>query len=398
MNRYINIVLKFIGLPFLFLVRYLVSFSRRDNSLWVFGAWNGQAFSDNTKYYFLYINDAYKEITPFWVTANRDVLIELKKLNLPVLYLYSFSGILTCLRAGKQFTTHSNYDISPVFTNGATHYCLFHATFPIKQMEFSILKNTMKKKITLFINKPFVFDKVDFSICSSSYTRGVIQSALDIDSHRIFETKLPRSEYTKIENHLITDLQRIDSICDFNQFTHFIYFVPTFRDDKSFNWFDFDFNERELTDFLESTNSVLVFRFHPFELSKVKKHTKIKSHRIIFEAHGLSDPYPLLSRASILVTDYSSIFADFLLLDKPIIFANFDHESYVANERSLYWNYEDVTPGYKVCDWSELIHALSKLLVEKDDSFVTQRIIMKKKIFSKASYESLSKLTELINN
>jgi CDP-glycerol glycerophosphotransferase (TagB/SpsB family) len=263
-------------------------------------------------------------------------------------------------------------------------------------MEFAYLKNTWKKRIALFIHRPFVFEKADYSICSSSATAGVVQSALGLDVTQVINTGYPRSTYLDAERHLKTDVSRIAGMCDFNKFDNFIYFVPTFRDDKDFDWFGFGFKLEVLVELLESTNSVLVFRFHPFELSKIKSHHKFLHSRIIFESHGLSDPYPLLSKASVLITDYSSIFADFLLLDRPIVFSNFDHQKYINNERALYWDYDEVTPGFKVSGWDSLIASLTRILVNNEDCHKKDRANMLKLIYQQPVDEILKNVTELI--
>ena len=181
-----------------------------------------------------------------------------------------------------------------------------------------------------------------------------------------------------------------------NSFKNFIYFVPTFRDDKDFDWFEFGFNQQALGELLESTNSVLVFRFHPFELSKIKSQVSVLHDRLIFECHDLSDPYPLLSKASILITDYSSIFDDFLLLDRPIIFANFDHQTYVKNERALYWDYDNVTPGVKVPNWDSLVDNLNSILSGNEDLYVKDRAKMRSVIYNKPPEQALKNVADLV--
>jgi CDP-glycerol glycerophosphotransferase (TagB/SpsB family) len=67
------------------------------------------------------------------------------------------------------------------------------------------------------------------------------------------------------------------------------------------------------------------------------------------------DPYELLLESTILITDYSSIYFDFLLTQRPIIFTPFDIEEYQKKDREFYYNYEDVTPGPKCQDWNEVL-------------------------------------------
>lgn len=398
LNPYLRTLLKLIALPLVIIARLIFSQVKRDSDLWVFGAWNGTSFADNTKYLFLHVVNNVDDIKCVWITRSRTVYEELQSLNLPVEYLYSKSGVLSCIRAGKQFTTHSLYDISPVLTKGAMHYCLFHATLPLKEMDFSYLKNSLRKKIAIYINKPFAFEIADFSLCSSPMTSEVVQAALGIDSSQVLETGFPRSCYIDSTAHLNPDLRKIDTICDFSRFDNFIYFVPTFRDDSSFDWFEFGFDLSRLMSLLEETNSVLIFRFHPFELKKVKDQRWLRHDRIIFEDHGLDDPYPLLSKATILVTDYSSIFADFLLLDRPIIFANFAHDEYVKNERALYWEYDDVTPGVKVSEWGSLVQALREILIHNIDSYDKDRAQMVQKIYHQPVDRVCDSVTTLVKD
>ena len=110
----------------------------------------------------------------------------------------------------------------------------------------------------------------------------------------------------------------------------------------------------------------------------------------------MSDPYPLLSRASILITDYSSIFSDFLLLDKPIIFSNFDHQGFINDERALYWDYDEMTPGAKVSDWNSLIIELHKILVDDEDDYKKERKRITQLIYQQPVNKSLAKVTEFV--
>ncbi|HEY1130221.1 MAG TPA: CDP-glycerol glycerophosphotransferase family protein, partial [Roseateles sp.] len=46
--------------------------------------------------------------------------------------------------------------------------------------------------------------------------------------------------------------------------------------------------------------------------------------------------YPLLRQASLLVTDYSSIMFDYLLLDRPVLLFRPDHAAYTTQSRQLF--------------------------------------------------------------
>jgi CDP-glycerol glycerophosphotransferase (TagB/SpsB family) len=67
-----------------------------------------------------------------------------------------------------------------------------------------------------------------------------------------------------------------------------------------------------------------------------------------------SDMYPLFAKVDLLVTDYSSIFFDFLLTNKPVLFFPYDKVTYLTKDRSMYDDYDLVTPGYKAYNFEEL--------------------------------------------
>jgi CDP-glycerol glycerophosphotransferase len=82
------------------------------------------------------------------------------------------------------------------------------------------------------------------------------------------------------------------------------------------------------------------------------------------------DLYTFVKDMDILITDYSSIYFDFLLCHKPIILFPFDIEDYVTFSRPFYFNY-DKLEGKKVYSWSEL----EKTLRNKDYNLPSEETI-----------------------
>ncbi len=75
------------------------------------------------------------------------------------------------------------------------------------------------------------------------------------------------------------------------------------------------------------------------------------------------DVYHYLSLIDALITDYSSIYFDYLLLDRPIIFYPHDLAEY-TQLRSFNYDYESVTPGPKAFTEDELVEAVRELLLD----------------------------------
>ena len=94
--------------------------------------------------------------------------------------------------------------------------------------------------------------------------------------------------------------------------------------------------------------------------------SKITGKNIYF-VDPSSDIYPFLKHVDLLITDYSSIYFDFLLLDRPIIFFCFDLEDYLAKNRDMYFEYNKVTPGDKARNYAELKTCIIKALKGQDE-------------------------------
>jgi CDP-glycerol glycerophosphotransferase (TagB/SpsB family) len=132
-----------------------------------------------------------------------------------------------------------------------------------------------------------------------------------------------------------------------------IFLAPTFRDSRATPLGLDDGKLAMLDAFCEEHGFEFVFKFHPYERGASRiagKHLHVADPR--------SDAYPLLPSMHALVTDYSSIYMDFLLLDRPVLFLTPDLEQYVSSDRGIQFDFESMTPGPKFSTWDELLAGL----------------------------------------
>ena len=167
-----------------------------------------------------------------------------------------------------------------------------------------------------------------------------------------------------------------------------IWFAPTFRDyfgqsqgNKSFkNPFGFEkFNVKEFDDFLDQQNCKIILKPHPQEeelMIQYFKNYQVKNILILksldLEKLGI-DFYEVLNSGDILITDYSSLFYDFLLLNKPILFTPVDIEKYEEDRGFLMESYLNYVPGPVIFDQNKLMYEISKNLVDKECDFKDKR-------------------------
>lgn len=390
--KFIKFSLHVICLPIYFSVRLVVFLIPKKKGLWVFGAWEGKAFADNAKYFYIYICKNNQAINPVWIAKKKSVAEEVNLCGGSGLEIKSAKAIFSCMRAEYVFITHSiSSDLSPWFVSGSTLIQLWHASFPLKKMGYDYPgfypEKFLSRKL-LQIYYPGLYIKANLAISASKETQKIVAGALGLPRSKVLLSGFPRSDGVLGLIKTKTDDDNVRRVIGRLDFEHLIYFVPTFRDDKNFNIFGYKFSLSDLVGVLEKTNSILIIRPHPFDVDKLNRVGFPRHPRIIIENHGIADPYPLMRLASILITDFSSIYADFLLLDRPIIFAKFDFDEYLSKERHLYFSYDKVTPGDHVLNWPEMIHTIENILIHKIDSHSYSREKMRSKIFGNFQVEN----------
>jgi len=93
-----------------------------------------------------------------------------------------------------------------------------------------------------------------------------------------------------------------------------------------------------------------IFRFH-LQNQEQTRFVETKHIRFINE-DKFEDIMTVLNNFDLLVTDYSSMYIDYLLLDRPIVFLPYDLSDY-SKKRGFNFDYNLVTPGEKVTDTCE---------------------------------------------
>ena len=123
----------------------------------------------------------------------------------------------------------------------------------------------------------------------------------------------------------------------------------------------------DIDDFLERVDGELVLRLHPHTwrnyqqkiLSALEGHKRISMDRD-------KDVYTSLGSYSIMISDYSSIAFDFVLLDRPIIFLVPDRATFMEHDVSFNYPFDEFTPGPKVDTWQDVLAELDAYVNHPD--------------------------------
>src|SRR5690606_20456698 len=145
----------------------------------------------------------------------------------------------------------------------------------------------------------------------------------------------------------------------------------------------------ELNAFALRHDLLIAWKAHP-------KDRCVVTHReAIVVIDKMADAYPLMQYVDCMVTDYSSIYMDFILLDRPVVFFPYDLDAYVAG-RGLQHEYDEVSPGPKCHNQSELQQILREVLVEGRDAWASQRDHVRRQFYRYQDGRSCERLFKAI--
>jgi CDP-glycerol glycerophosphotransferase len=172
-----------------------------------------------------------------------------------------------------------------------------------------------------------------------------------------------------------------------------ILYCPTYRRDRPTKFFPFDdFDIRHFNRFLEENKVVVLVRSHAYE----KGNMHFFSNRIIgFGFDVCNDINQILPEVDILVTDYSSLYVDYLLLDKPCIFIPYDFEEYVR-KRGLLLEYSYWARGYRVLTYQKFVKAIEEIF-SGADIYRKERQELRKQLLHCQTENSCKEIVKVIN-
>ena len=352
----------------------------KSSDIWVFGAWEGKKYSDNSRYIFEYVLTNCPEIRAFWISDDDACFESLFNDTLPVLRKFSLKGIYYCLRANLVICSNGLSDVNEFCAAGSRKIMLWHG-IPMKKIESDIISISHSRAVDfqrlfsrlLFKNRylfPYLYPSWDLVLSTSVIIQDRMSSAFQVLHENVPILGYPRNDVLLSGNYVA--INELISPCPRD--AKFILYAPTFREtltdnDALFN----DFPLNKFCAFLENNNCYLFIKLHPILRNSDHQISHMDSKYIVFLDSAIyEDLNSILPNFDLMLTDYSGAYFDFLLLDRPMIFTPFDLESYEKVERGLYENYLDSVPGPICRNWDEVISALNDFF-SGVDNYTEQR-------------------------
>jgi len=402
--KYAKLFFSAIKDSFLNSLYYISKIIPKKKKLWVFGSSLGLMFKDNSKYMFLYMHKHLKsQIKVVWIATNKALIEELQSNGFKAYYKWSFKGIINTLRAKVVIVSHGLNDVNQYLASGFT-VNLWHGV-PLKKIGYANL-NPNSFSYRLHNSKGlrrFYYQivcagqlrKSDRLLATTEIYANIFVNDFEYKRKNILIGSYPRNDFLveRLEGEEIgTDRQLIKIIKQkIANGAKILLYMPTFRDTGD-SEFDDIFNIPKLNKALEDANALLVIKSH---ISSTNTDEILKYDNIMISQLE-TDPQPLLNFTDILVTDYSSVFYDFLYFDRPIIFYAYDLEKYQQKDREMYYDFEAIAPGKIVKTFSEFVDVIKETIKNPVDGYSDIRQDLLKKTFLYTTGSSSKRIFELV--
>ena len=336
---------------------------RPDSHIWLFSSTDNSHYNYNSRYLFEYVKENHPEITPLFVINDPELRNSLSSKYGKQYFIEteSIQGIRQALSAGVWFTSAG----LPAYGTGLHKkrliINLWHGV-PLKKI--ALLDPNLKKAARIYFKK--IFSENYTCILTTSHELiPLMARSFAVSEDKIKVWGQPRNDGLFQKNDCREILGQL--FPDLPEYTKTVLYAPTFRDYGQVQLFPFkDFDQEQLEAFLEEKNMLLFIRTHVAEQGSAAPYL---GKRIRFLGNEQAeDVTGILNIFDCLITDYSSIYIDYLLTDKPMIFLPYDRQQYLDG-RGMNFDYDDVTPGPKPETFNDFLDALSP----KEDFWKSER-------------------------
>lgn len=220
----------------------------------------------------------------------------------------------------------------------------------------------------------------DLMTASSQKDKQYLAKSFMVDESIIEVTGLPRYDLLKstypLDEFLNAQKQQLERI---KASKKLILYAPTFREHCESHLKQISHSEwHTLNDFMIANNSVLGVRPHPYDLKRSPELFESLSNIVWLGQDEFTESNLVLQYVDALIVDFSSIWIDYLLLDRPIIGFAKDFEHYRDNERGFAYDFSSTFPDIFVNNITDLI---SQLELPLSNGIQTQKYSAAKQLF-----------------
>ena len=341
----------------------IVSLVPKKEGLVLFTSWFGQKYLDNCKYVYEYFLDN-SDYHPVWMTRNPIIYKQLKEEGKPVEMFNTLKGRWTIIRAQAAFASVQFSDYNTWLMPKCVIVDLNHG-HPIKDPGAVGETGSYLREVYRMILQRVSF----FSIVAGSKTKETY-NVVPIPKDHIIISDFARNDVF-VDEKLREGKNKV--IEEFKKNRRAIVYMPTHRSDgKEIMDMTSILPLDDIQTYCEANNVIFIIKKHFYHRNE---HENLNKYPNIIDVTDCDeiDPQVLLYQAEMLISDYSACYIDYMLLQRPIVFYQYDLESYKNGQRKLYYDFDALQIAPVVHAKDKLLPTIKRLLSD-GDSYLEKRM------------------------
>lgn len=356
------------------LIQYpLKKSSFKNKKIWLIGGHSGDIYDDNSKFLYEYILENHKEVDIYWV-INQDSKVK-DKIPGKKLIKGSIENYLYYYNAEVIIFSHApSADIAP-YNFAVPVLNMFHKkTFKVFLNHGAISFKKRKPMNAKFKN---IIDNLmksyNMATAISDFEKNIMVNEWGMDEDAVCVTGCARQDNLPLDKKADSrDILYMPTWRDWIKFGE-----KKFTDTEYFNNIMLFLNDDKLNDALESNNVNIKFYMHHLMhefIDDIKEN--ITGKRIVFldKDVTLADE---ITASIANITDYSGVAMDFMYMDRPILFYQFDVEKY-KDEVDSYIDLDNDMFGSVAYNKEQAVEEIIKIIEDEFKVQESQRIARNK--------------------
>lgn len=375
---------------------------------------NKSGYQGNSKIVFEHMLEKENmSIEPYWITHSIQLYFQLLRDGRPVVYTYSPAGLYYFACAAVFCYDEQQYNRFPE----SVEVLRLKHEIPVKRGSFKLKNDTKSESEDRSTERKSTGMKPD--VDSTEY----------VFDHVLYPSKFLADDSLKSSNVNILSLgfPRNDTLLDVDKKQikawenylegykpkRVILYAPSrrrFTYNSEIDLFPFnDFDSKALFKFLEDHDILLLLRLHPRDEHNIQSYptrhdfdnlqglieSLTQNERIRYAGtETFGETTEVMPFVDILITDYSTTYHTFLLLDRPIIFFPYDYETVYQTEGFKY-NYYEKIPGPAIESFTAFQEYLLKL-VNGDDPHKSKRQNLRNSLYKHQDAQACERVTNYI--
>lgn len=347
---------------------------------WIFGANFGKSYGEGPRNLMKYVVEHDPSITCTYITQNINVYKELKDKGVNCRLNFTFKGILAIAKSDCVFVSHTGNDILYAYKkkNRQFFYLMHGQAFkvvlgavPISYWRSLTPEKSFLKEIALLIRKHICnsgnyYDSYFVSACSdfiAQYTRMEfpIQTQIKVLGS-------PRNDV------LFDDLFMVHPFFSKIKDKFIISYMPTHRLYGKGKISPVLFIDNEIAqEWMRKNNIIVLIKQHPNMIPQIKEDL---SNDVIVDITKMElDPHLVIYHSDVLITDYSSVWMDYLLLRRPLLFYLYD--KFGTEDAGYHYDLSNDPAGH-ICETQTELFELVKRTKDNYEGMCPSERIVKK--------------------